>query len=171
MPTWKVGDRVKVVSKQPTMEDKLGNHYFEHMGGLTGSVEAVYSKDEVAVKVDQDSFGSVLAGVHKNAVNRMRAKFIDSLGEEQKRRLSEAEKKFNANYVLLVRSSDLEKGPKASDAAPAAPESEEDPEEYRGTNVRDDIIYDDQSIPDSSRRSLSDYEEAEAAELNRRKKS
>lgn len=171
MPTWKPGDRVKVLTKEPSMEDKLGNKYFTHMAGLTGTVQAVYSKDEVAVKVDKTSFGPLLADVHKNAVSRMRAKFLDSLGEEQKKRLSDEEKKFDANYVLLVKSDDLEKGPKEAPAPTTKKSSKEaDPEEYDGTNVRTDVVYDDPTVPQgpAGRRSLLDYESAEEEELRKR---
>jgi hypothetical protein len=169
MPAWKPGDRVKIADKQPSMEDRLGNKYFPHMAGLTGTVQAVYSKDEVAVKIDKEAFGPVLAAVHKEAVTRMRAKFIDSLGEEQKKRLSDEEKKFDANYVLLVRSDDLEKGPKPPPSKKSK-QDEPDPETYEGTRVRTDVVYDDQSVPDAPRRSLLDYEAAEEKELRKRRK-
>jgi hypothetical protein len=108
MSNWREGQRVKVVSRPVTEEDRKANRYFEHMAGLTGTISAVFAVDQIAVNVDQDSLTSVSKTVHKHATERMREKFLNSVGEEQKKLLTNEELKFNANFVLLVRSEDLE---------------------------------------------------------------
>src|SRR5437867_2709134 len=113
MPKWKTGDRVKIVHRDVTASDRVANSYYAHAAGLSGTVQTVYGPDEVAVRIDPEAFGSLLADAHKEAVKRMRAKFLDSLGEEQRRKLTREEKQFDANYVLLISSKDLEKGPPA----------------------------------------------------------
>lgn len=169
MPTWKPGDRVKVISRKQTEADRETNQYFPHMAHLTGTVAQVFSKDEVAVRVDEDAMPKLLADVHTEAVRRMRAKFIESLGEEQRRKLSKEERQFSANFVLLLRSADLEKGPKAP---PKAQPSllDDDEEEYDGTSVRTDVPYDDASVPDQpKRKTKKELAAAEAAELKKRR--
>lgn len=98
------------VVRRPLTEQDPGVHaFFEHMQGATGTVENVYSKDEVAVKVDLDCLPAVQTGVHKAATARMREKFAESVGEEGRKTLSKEELEFVPHYVLLVRSADLEK--------------------------------------------------------------
>lgn len=109
MAKWTDGDRVQIVKRAPSMEDRLNNSYFEHMGGLTGIVQSVYSDTEVAVKIELGSLSKVSSEVHKEATRRLRAKFIESTSEEGRSRLSAEEKDFVPNYVLLVRGDDLQK--------------------------------------------------------------
>jgi hypothetical protein len=109
MAKLKEGDRVRVVRRDVTEEDRAANAYFDHMAGLTGVVQNVYGQDQVAVKVDKEQLGAIQADVHKVAVERMREKFLSSVGEEQKKSLTPEELKFSAHYMLLVRSADLER--------------------------------------------------------------
>lgn len=109
MATWKEGDRVKVVSREVTEEDRKSNRYYTHMAGLIGTVQNIYGDDEVAIKMDVSSLTKVSASVHKGAVERMRDKFLGSVSEEQKKQLTPEELNFSANFVLLCRGSDIEK--------------------------------------------------------------
>ena len=167
---WKPGDRVQIVEREVNREDRQTALYFNHMAGLTGTVTNYYGVDEVAVKIDSDSFTNTIESTHKEAVKRMRAKFLDSLGEEQKRRLSKEEKQFDANHVVLVHSDDLVKGPPAPKVSVKAEEEEEDLEEFDPTSVRQDVLYDDAEIPDEGRRAtLAEIEARKQAEFERRK--
>ena len=109
MPTWKEGDRIRVVTRPVTDDDRKKNRYFAHMGGLLGTVQNVYSPEEIAIKVDLPSLSQVSRDVHKVAVERMREKFLGSISEEQKKQLTTEELNFNAHYVLLVQGADLER--------------------------------------------------------------
>ncbi|MGV3615989.1 MAG: hypothetical protein ACO1SV_11700 [Fimbriimonas sp.] len=108
MATWKEGDRVRVIRRAVTEEDRRKSRYFEHMADLTGTVQQAYAPDEIAVKVDSESMTPVTADVVRTATQRMREKFVANVSEEQRKQLSKEELEFNANYVLLVRSVDLE---------------------------------------------------------------
>ncbi len=103
------GDRVRVVDRDVTGEDRSTGRYFDHMSGAKGVVQNVYGPDEIAVKIDKDSLGAIPRDVHKVAVERMREKFLGSIGEEQKKTLTSQELAFDAHYMLLVRAADLEK--------------------------------------------------------------
>jgi hypothetical protein len=109
MPTWKEGDRVRVITRPVTEEDRKTNRYFEHMGGLVGTVQNVYSATEIAIKVDNEAMTPVTLGVQKEATVRMREKFLSNISEEQKKQLSKEELEFEAHYVQLVQGEDLEK--------------------------------------------------------------
>lgn len=109
MPTWKEGDRVRIAVRPVTEDDRKIGNYYEHMAGLTGIVQNVYGKDEIAVKVDPESLSDVTQDVHKEATRRMREKFLANTPEEQKKQLTQEELNFDAHYMLLVKSADLEK--------------------------------------------------------------
>lgn len=105
MPNWKEGDKVRVIEREVTEEDRKTNRYFPHMAGLTGVVQNVYSTDQIAVNVDMSSVSKVTKDVQKVATERMRA----NINEAQRRDLTAEELNFVAHYVILVRSDDIEK--------------------------------------------------------------
>ncbi len=109
MPNWKEGDRVRVVTREVTEEDRQANRYYSHMAGLVGVVQNTYAVDEIAVKVDVPSVSKVTATVHNESTRRMREKFVSSVSEEQKKQLTPEELSFNPHYMLLCRSGDLER--------------------------------------------------------------
>ncbi len=165
---WKPGDRVRIKTREATAADQESLLYFPHLAGLTGTVRSVFSETEIAVVIDVDSMSEVMVGAHKEAVKRMRAKFLGSLGEEQKRNLSPEEKRFNANYVVLVKAADLEKGPPKPKSEPNLVEDEE-VEEYEGESIAQGVLYDDPEIAETSARlSPEDLDKAEEEELRRR---
>lgn len=107
MPDWKEGDRVRIVERPVTEEDRKKNRYYEHMAGLVGTVQNVYGPDEIAVKIDLDSLTAIAAEVHQTSTQRMREKFFKDTSEEQKKQLTPEELNFVPHYVLLVRAEDL----------------------------------------------------------------
>lgn len=108
MPKFKENDRVRIVTRETTPEDRMMNRYFDHMAGLTGTVQNVYGRDQIAVKIDVESAGAVARDVHKVSTQRMREKFASSIGEEQKKELTKEELEFTPHYMLLLREADLE---------------------------------------------------------------
>ncbi len=106
MPSFKEGDRVRVVTRDVTEEDRKKSVYFDHMAGLTGTVQNVYGPTEVAVKIDTEALGRITKEVHKTATERMREK---SITEELKKQLTPEEVNFDSHYILLVQGADLEK--------------------------------------------------------------
>ncbi len=100
---------MRVKSRPVTEDDRKKNRYFEHMAGLVGTVQNVYSEHEVAVQVDPESLGPVTASVHKTATQRMRDRFTEDMSEAQKKLFTKEELEFDTHYVLLVQGGDLEK--------------------------------------------------------------
>jgi ribosomal protein L21E len=107
MSSWKTGDRVRVVARPVSKEDREKNRYFEHMAGLVGTVTNVYAED-CAVRVEKESVGGVAKSVIETATERVREKFVSNATEEQKKGLTATELAFPMNYVLVVRHQDLE---------------------------------------------------------------
>jgi hypothetical protein len=109
MSKWKEGDRVRVVTRAVTEEDRKSNRYWDHMAGLVGTVQNIYSDSEIAIKIDPEFLTKISSAVHKEATVRMREKFLNNATEEQKKQFSKEEMEFDAHYMQLVQASDLEK--------------------------------------------------------------
>ncbi len=109
MSKLKEGDRVRIITRPVTEEDRKVHMFFEHMQGMVGVISNHYGKDEVAVTIDIDSLIDIPKDVHKVATDRIRTKFAENTNEEIKKLLSKEEQNFTPNYVLLVREQDLEK--------------------------------------------------------------
>ncbi len=108
MAQWKTGQKVKVVTRKVTAEDRSKSRYFEHMAGAQGEVQSVYDDGTVAINVEPASLSEVPRGVHKTATLKMREKFAAGISEEQRKSLTKEELEFDTHYVLLVRAEDLE---------------------------------------------------------------
>jgi hypothetical protein len=104
----KEGDHVRVTGNK-SGSDNLSEKLFPHLVGRTGVVSNHYNADEVAVQVDLDSLTPAMRKVHEEATNRLRSKFLESVGEEAKKHLTKEELEFTPHYVLLVSEADLEK--------------------------------------------------------------
>ncbi len=109
MSQWKAGQRVRVVTRKVTAEDKAKSRYFEHMAGARGEIQSVYADGTVALQVEPESLGETPRGVHRTATLKMREKFAAQISEEQRKALSKEELEFDTHYVLLVRGEDVEK--------------------------------------------------------------
>lgn len=100
---------MRVVTRPVTEEDRKSNRYYEHMAGLVGTVQNIYSDAEIAIKIDSEFMTKITSDVQKEATLRMREKFQSNISEEQKKQLSKEELEFDAHYVQLVQAKDLEK--------------------------------------------------------------
>jgi|CXWL01.1.fsa_nt_gi hypothetical protein len=107
MAKWKEGDKVKIVDRPVTEEDRKSNAYFSHMAGVTGVVQYIYKEGLISILVDPASLPKISSEVHKTASVRMRTKFIESIGEEQRKTLTSEELNFPVNFNLLVAGDDL----------------------------------------------------------------
>ncbi|MBI1334893.1 MAG: hypothetical protein JST12_04155 [Armatimonadetes bacterium] len=103
------GDRVRIVTREVTEDDRKTNRYYGHMAGLTGSVANIYGDAEIAVQVDINTLTKVSQDVHREATVRMRAKLNDALSEVQRKELTKEELEFDTHFMLLCHSQDLEK--------------------------------------------------------------
>src|SRR2546425_5043053 len=121
MPSYDEGDRVRIAARSATEDDSKSGLYYGHYGGLTGTVQKVYGKHEVAVAIDHESLPKEIRKRHDDVRDQMKTKWLDGLSEEGRSKLTEREKDFNLRYVILVAMADLEKaGARAASPKPAA---------------------------------------------------
>lgn len=109
MAKWKEGERVRVITRPVTAEDRRSNLYFEHMAGLVGQIANIYGPDEIVVEVEPDSVSKISLEVHGEAIKRLRGNILEKLSEEAKSKFTQEELNFTGHYVILARGEDLEK--------------------------------------------------------------
>lgn len=124
MANFKEGDRVQIVSREQTNSDMKERAYYPYMGGLKGTVYRLYSDGRAAVQIDLDCLPEVVRTRHAEAQERMKNRWIESLSEEARSRLTPEEREFHLNYVLLVRVEDLQPEGKRGRTAQATTASE-----------------------------------------------
>ena len=166
MAALKEGDRVRILSRPPTEEDAKSGTYFAHYAGLTGSIQKVYNKLEVAVEVEHDSLTRDIRKRHEDVRDQMKTKWLEGLSEEGRGKLTEREKDFNLRYVVLVPMADLEK----MGARPAARENDSlgSGKPSPPTPASSGAPIEAPAPESAPRKTLAELEAAEEAELLRR---
>ena len=106
----KEGDQVTFADREATAEDVKTQLFYDFYRGLTGKILKVYPTDEIAVEVDQDSLPSEVAQRHREMQEAEMKKWLDSLSEEGRNRLTPKERDFKLRYSLLVSANDLSLG-------------------------------------------------------------
>lgn len=178
MANFKEGDRVQIVSREQTSSDLKERSYYPYMGGLRGTIYRLYSDGRAAVQVDLDSLPETVRTRHIEAQERMKTRWIESLSEEARSRLTPEEREFHLNYVLLVRVEDLQPEGKRTRSgkttAPAEPSPSRDtlaPPTARArrassTTAEDPSLFTEEPAP--KRKTLEEIEKAEEEFLKSR---
>jgi len=117
MSTFQPGDTVVVASRPQTSADIASHLYYPHYAGLNGTILKVYG-EEAAVLVNRTSLPDPILTRHEKNEKHQRQRWLDSLSDEARNKLSAAEKQFALNYAILVSVKDLSIGT-APDADPA----------------------------------------------------
>jgi ribosomal protein L21E len=105
----KVGDRVRIRDRQAEPQDRKSGMFYDFYRGLTGRVFKLFAPDEVALEVELEALPEEVWKRHMNARDQMRERWIQSLPEEARRKLTPEQKSFDLRYMLLVCVSDLER--------------------------------------------------------------
>lgn len=108
MPKFKDGDRVQVKVREVQGKEALEGRYAPHLGGTRGTILKVYSPEEIAVDLDIDSLPESVRQRHAEQQSAMHEKWLNSLSEEARNRLTDEEKTFRLRYVVLLSEADLE---------------------------------------------------------------
>lgn len=116
MATWKEGDRVQIADREATAEDIKSGLFYNHFRGLTGIIQKLYG-EEAAIEIESQSMLDTVVTRHEDVQEQMRTKWLDSISEDAKSRLTAEEKDFRLRYTVLVAVKDLKA---ATSAVPAA---------------------------------------------------
>jgi hypothetical protein len=129
------GDRVRVSDREPVPADVKSQLFYEHYRGVTGVIAKLYADGTAAVNVDTDALSKDIARRHIDTSDALRHRWLDAISDEQRNKLSSAEKSFALRYTILLAATDLQlesdapkpaassvKQPAAKVAETAAPE-------------------------------------------------
>lgn len=125
-------DRVQVIDREPTPEENKKRIFYNHLRGLSGTVRRVYAEEEeIWVEVDPETLPEDVRRRHQETESQMRSKWLDSISDDARRKLGDAEKQFSLRYsiltspnhlILLERGSEAKATPRSGEAANAGEE-------------------------------------------------
>jgi hypothetical protein len=119
MTSFKPGDRVKITDREITAADTKSSLYYDYFRNLTGTVQHIYEDNTICVIVDQDSLPDSVRIRHLEIEEAARNRWLHNLSQEQRDKLSEADKSLHLSYNILVGADDLLPGGKAKSATRA----------------------------------------------------
>lgn len=108
MAALKAGDKVKVVTREVTAEDKKNGLYYDYFGGLTGTVDRVYDDDSICVDIDLESLTEEARDRHNAIEEAEKNKWLDSLSNEARNRLAPEHLQLRLSHMILINKNDLE---------------------------------------------------------------
>ncbi len=109
MANLKAGDAVRIADREATAQDAKTGLFYGHYRGLPGTVQKVYKGDEVAVELELDSLPEDVWKRHMHVRDQMREKWLASLADDVRRKLTPEQKQFDLRYTVLVSPKDLER--------------------------------------------------------------
>jgi hypothetical protein len=101
-PAFAPGELVRIADAQPGTPDPKGLVYYEYFRGLAGNVVKAYPDGSVAIAVNRKTLPAEIRTRHEASEIFHRDKWIASLSEEDRNRLTERDKKFKLRYTILV---------------------------------------------------------------------
>lgn len=107
MTTIKEGDRVQIADRAATADDVKSGLFYNHFRGLTGTVQKLYSTEEVSVQIELEALPEAIATRHRDVQEQMKSKWLDGLSEEARNRLTDQERDFRLHYTILVAPADI----------------------------------------------------------------
>jgi hypothetical protein len=107
MPKFKEGDRVQIRAREAQGKEAHEGRYAPHLANAVGTVLKVYAPQEIAVDLDLESLPDAIRQRHAEQQTRMHERWLNSLSEEARNRLTDDEKSFHLRYVALLAEDDL----------------------------------------------------------------
>lgn len=104
----KEGDIVKVKDREQTSADIKSQLFYDHYRNLVGKITKIFADNTATVMIESDALPRDIANRNVSNSEGIRQKWLDTLSEEAKNRLSAAEKKVSLRYSMLIHVSDLE---------------------------------------------------------------
>jgi len=108
MAAIKAGDKVRVVKRSVAAEDVRSGLYYQYFGGLTGKVDRLYDDQSACIEVDLESLDEPARESHLAMQEGERTRWVESIAQEARSRLSPEQQKLRMSYKILVSKKDLE---------------------------------------------------------------
>lgn len=120
---FQVGDRVRTVDREATPDETKKRIFFNHMRNLSGIVRRVYEEEsEIWIDVDLNSLPETVRQRHEETEAAMRNKWLDSLSDEARRKLGNAESTFKLKYSVLTSPNHVILEERGAEAPPTGPQ-------------------------------------------------
>ena len=100
------GQTVKFIPREANSEARVVP-YYDFYNNLTGTIAKVYPDGTAAVIIDRSSLPVEARERHEKSERDMRDKWMKSLSEDDRNKLTDIQKQFNLRYTLLISASDL----------------------------------------------------------------
>ncbi len=102
----KEGQTVKFIPRDAATEPRL-IPYYDFYSNLSGTVAKLYDDGTVAVIIDRSTLPDDARDRHEKSERDMRDKWMRSLSEDDRGKLTDAQKQFALRYTLLTNATDL----------------------------------------------------------------
>jgi hypothetical protein len=123
MSAFKTGDRIRIAQRAVTSDDAKTGLYFSYFGGLTGKVDRTYDDGSVCVEIDLESLQEDTRERHAAMQEAERKRWLESLSDEARNRLTPDQRQLKMSYKLLVSRKDLEPHKGGKPAPESSPKS------------------------------------------------
>jgi len=122
-----VGQAVRLADHEPVVgPDAKPVPFYDYYRNLMGTVAKVFDDGTVSVTIDRSSLPEEIRTRHEACEQRDRDKWLDRLSDDERNRLTAAQKAFSYRYTLLVGASDLIASASAAPAAKASAPAKKD---------------------------------------------
>jgi len=161
-PKFNVGQPIRLADHDPvTGPDVKPVPFYEYYRNLSGTVAKVFNDGTVAVTIDRNSLPKEIRQRHEDCEHRDRDKWLDRLSDEERNRLTAAQKNFSYRYTLLVAAHDV----LPAGAAPKSSETAKQGQEPERRSKKAEAVAIDVEPDALPRRSLDDIAAAEERHL------
>ena len=99
---------MKIVDRELTPADGKTGLYYDYFRNLAGTVQHVYEDKSVCVQVEIESLPEDVRKRHLEVQEAVKRRWLESISQEQREKLSEKERQVTLAYNILVDSRDLE---------------------------------------------------------------
>lgn len=101
------GIQISIRERAVTADDTRTGLYYQYFGGLTGKVDREYDDGSVCIEVDLESLTEAARKRHLDIQEAERKKWLNSLSDEMRNRLTAEQKQLKINYKILVHKNDI----------------------------------------------------------------
>ncbi len=101
-PNLKSGEYVRILDAEPGSPDPKNLVYYSFYKGLAGNVVKAYDDGTVAVSIDRSTLPEPIRVRHEQSEQAQGSRWLNSLSEEERNRLSDRERQFSLRYTLLI---------------------------------------------------------------------
>ncbi len=103
----KTGDYVRILDADPGTPDPKNLVYYSFYKGLAGNVVKAYDDGTVAVSIDRSTLPEPIRLRHEQSEQAQGNRWLNSLSDEERNRLTDRERQFSLRYTLLIKDKQL----------------------------------------------------------------